>query len=287
MSPPPRSRSGTRRRMGSESPPGSAGPPPWSMESRRPILKPAGTRFALLVRQLDQPGEPAGHGGLRHRRVGPRRELPQGERRVAETELGRTLQRRGQVLERPAFEQRARGLELRARRTALPDEIRVVGVREPVRVRAKPCDEGAFLEREHGLRCPRRPRGTPRSRPSSSRRQPSASRGRSRACERRRPTRRCGRTPHLRGAASAPRDAASAARSASPHPGRRLAGRPTGSRRGRRRVRAAGRAAAPRGRAHPPRSGPRSCAASPRREAACARSGRTRDGGTCGSPSRP
>ena len=155
MSPPPRSRSGTRRRMGSESPPGSAGPPPWSMGSRRPILKPAGPPFALVVRQLDQPGEPAGHGGLRHGRVGPRRELPQGERRVAETELGGTLQRRGQVLERPAVEQRARGLELRARRTALPDEICVIGVREPVRVGAQPCDEGAFLEREHGLRCPR------------------------------------------------------------------------------------------------------------------------------------
>ena len=242
MSPPPRARSGTGRRMGSESPPGSAGPPPWSMESRRPILKPrraavGSSSASSTTRAAGRPSRPSSRAG----RPAPRA-------RAGRATGGGDGARRhpaasGPGARAPRCEQRARGLELRARRTALPDEICVIGVREPVRVGAQPGNEGPLLEPEHGLALRPRPRETPRSHPSSSRRRRSASRGRSRACERRRPTRRCGRTPRLRAAASAPRDAASAARSASPPRGRRRAGRPPGSRRGRRRVRAAGRAA--------------------------------------------
>ena len=245
MSPPPRARSGTRRRMGSGSPPGSASPPPWSMGLRRAILNPR--RIVLRAGDLDEPGEPAGHRGLRHRRVGAGGQLPEREGREAATKLRGRLERRRVSLELPgrrgARERRrvararsgSAGRGSRGRRSRA--DWRPPGALRPAR---------APRARAPSPSRPRR-RETPRSIPSPSRRRRNGTSGRSPASARPRRTRRCGRTPRRRAAASAPRGAAIAARSATPHRETRPGGMPSGSRGVRRRVPAAARAAAARG----------------------------------------
>ncbi len=89
--------------------------------------------------------------GLRRRRVRPGGELAERERRVPEPEVGGVLERRGERVEAPLVAQRRDRLELRAGREALADEVRVVGVREPVRLGPEPRDERPLLECEHGL----------------------------------------------------------------------------------------------------------------------------------------
>ena len=89
--------------------------------------------------ERDEPREPPGHRRLRDRRLGAGRELPEGERRMAEPERRGLLQRRGERVERAALGQRARGVELKRRRAALPDEVRVVGVGEAVRSARRPA----------------------------------------------------------------------------------------------------------------------------------------------------
>ena len=70
---------------------------------------------------------------------------------MAQPQLRGRLERRRESLERSVGEQRVRGLQLRAGGAALADEVRVVGVREPVRLGPQPGDERALLERQHGL----------------------------------------------------------------------------------------------------------------------------------------
>ena len=141
-------------------------------------------RGSRRVRQLDQPGEPAGHRGLRHGRVGPRRELPEGERRVAEPERRGARSVGGSRSSAPprgacARRRAARAPSGSAGRGSRDRRWRAGSPRRADRRRA-PVPRARARSRSR----PRR-RGTPRSRPSSSRRRPSASRGRSRACARR------------------------------------------------------------------------------------------------------
>ena len=131
--------------MGSGSPPGSANPPPWSMGSRRRFLNPCRTTARSRLRELDQAGQAAGHRGLRKGRLRLLRELPKREGRVPQAEQCRVLQRRGERLEGAVCEQRACGFELQSCGAALADEVRVVGVREPVGVRPQPGDERTLL----------------------------------------------------------------------------------------------------------------------------------------------
>jgi hypothetical protein len=103
----------------------------------------------------DKARQAAGHRRLRDRWIGLRGELAQGKRGIPEPELGGRVERGREVVERAHLQECARGVELRARRAALADEVRVIRVGEPVGVRAQAGDESPLFEHEHGVRRPR------------------------------------------------------------------------------------------------------------------------------------
>ena len=76
-------------------------------------------------------------------------ELAQRQRRMAEAELCGLPQRLGQRLQLSRGAEAARGLELALGGAGGADEVRVVGVREPIRLGAHLGDDAPLLEREH------------------------------------------------------------------------------------------------------------------------------------------
>ncbi len=124
--------------------PGSARPPVGSMRHDVPGVQ-------ALSCDVDQAGKPAGHRGLGRARVGPLAELARGERGVSGAEGGCLAQRRGERVEEPLLAQLLDRLDLGVRGEALADEVRVVGVRDAVRLCAQPCHERALLERDDGV----------------------------------------------------------------------------------------------------------------------------------------
>ena len=189
MSPPSHARSSTRRRMGSGSPPGSASPPPWSMGVRRRVLNPSLRAPRRRPRERDQAGEPAGHRGLRHGRIGPRGQLPERQRGVAKPELGSGSRAGREGVERtprraaPGQRRAARGPRCSAVRDwhgrRSPAGSHRLGDRR--RARAPRASSTVSVAPGDG-------EDRPRSRPSSSHRRPSANRGRRPASARRPPS---------------------------------------------------------------------------------------------------
>ena len=192
----PASRKGGRRRSSEEipsptmrapEPDGGRGldPPAGSAAHRRRVWDSPSVSSTRCVRrprtssaERDEPREPTGHRGLRHRWVRALRELAERQRRVAETQLGGLLERRREALERTRVAQRPHGLELRLGGATLPDEVRVVGVRHAGSRRRAGRRRAPAPRARARCRTPRRRTGSPRSPPSSSRRRPSAARGR-------------------------------------------------------------------------------------------------------------
>ena len=75
-SPPPRARSGTRRGWGLNPRPGARAHRGGVWGSRAPFSTRCARRVSPRFGVLDEPREPAGHGRLRHRRIGAPGELP-------------------------------------------------------------------------------------------------------------------------------------------------------------------------------------------------------------------
>ena len=151
--------------MGSGSPPGSANPTAVEYGVPPPVPQPrAGRRPGVVLRELDQAGRAAGHLGLRGR-LRLLRELPKREGRVPQAGSAASCSVRSERLEGAVCEQRACGFGLGAE-LVLADEVRVVGVREPVGVRHA-ARRRAHAPRARGRSLRRRtPRGTPRSHPA-------------------------------------------------------------------------------------------------------------------------
>src|SRR5262249_10292760 len=102
--------------------------------------------------QVLEPPQAAVHRRLAHRGIRACRELAPGVRRGPQPEGRGFAERVGGPLE-PAFgTQSTGGLELELRGAARADEVRVIGVREAVRARARIRDDRALLEGEDRLR---------------------------------------------------------------------------------------------------------------------------------------
>src|SRR5579884_3144566 len=110
----------------------------------RPSTVARGERGKLL-----QPPEAAVDRRFRRRRVAAMRELAQRQRRVTQPELCHLVQTLGQPLELAGLLQQLDGAKLRMRGSTRTDEVRVVGVGEAVRARARRRDDRVLLEREH------------------------------------------------------------------------------------------------------------------------------------------
>ena len=80
------------------------------------------------------------------------RELAEGERRMAQPQLGGVLEGGSQPLQLAGVAKRSRRLELQQSRATLPDEVRMIRVGKPVGIGPKPGDQRALLEGEHGVR---------------------------------------------------------------------------------------------------------------------------------------
>src|SRR5690348_16863283 len=96
----------------------------------------------LLPGELDQRVQAALGCGLADARL--RAELSQGEGRVPQAQVGDLAQRRAERAEVEALHR----LQLRVRRFPGADEVRVVGVREAVRTRARGPDDRTLLQRQ-------------------------------------------------------------------------------------------------------------------------------------------
>src|SRR5687767_11662511 len=92
--------------------------------------------------------EPSVHGGLRGWPGEPLGELAEREGGIASAELGGLAQVRREIVEVAPRREPADGRELVPRRAARADEVRVVGVREPVRPSASGSDDPGLLQRE-------------------------------------------------------------------------------------------------------------------------------------------
>ena len=121
-------------------------------------------------RELDEAREPPRHRGLRHARVGALRQLTRRERRVAQPELCRLAQRRGQALEQPrrrgaasaasrlrARRRRSAARGSRGRRSPAGSPRRAGRRRAPAprarpRCRSRPATERKRLDRVPALR---------------------------------------------------------------------------------------------------------------------------------------
>ena len=119
------------------------------------------------------------HAGLRGGGSARARELARaaasdGERGARRPRAVAAGARRG----RPSRRSRRTAASCVLRGAARAHEVRVVGVREPVRPRAEPGEHGALLEREHGVARAGGARAAPRSRRGPSRRRRRAGRGR-------------------------------------------------------------------------------------------------------------
>ena len=120
--------------------------------------------------ELDEPRQAPLHGRLRRRWARPRRELPQRHRRVPETEVRCLTQRLRERLERAGALEGPCRVELPLRCPRRADEVRVVGIREPVRL-GSASRRRRSSPRARGRRRRLRPRaGTPRSPPTLLRR---------------------------------------------------------------------------------------------------------------------
>src|SRR5919109_2485732 len=132
---------GTRRRT-------STAPPIRSMtDSCGPEESPVVAFANLKIRQPNELPQAPVRGRLRRRRLTFQGELPQWEGRMAQAKL-RDLAQGGRQLVEVEAPQRA---ELGGGGAARRDEVRVVGVREPVRARPRRAEDGALLEREDGV----------------------------------------------------------------------------------------------------------------------------------------
>src|SRR5919199_2827007 len=82
----------------------------------------------LLARQPDQTLKAAMHGGFRSGWIAFQRQLTQGQKGVPEPQLGYVAQAQRKLLQPALALEPAYRLELRVRRAARADEIRLVGI---------------------------------------------------------------------------------------------------------------------------------------------------------------
>ena len=150
MSPPPRARSGTRWQMGSgsttrEREPTETEYATYAPHPQLPPVRAACSSAWSATRRASLPAIAAFETGGSAQRASSRSEKEGcSSRRLAASWSGRR-----KLLEDSALEQRPGRPELRGRRPALPDEVRVIRVGEPVGVGSQAGDETPLLEREH------------------------------------------------------------------------------------------------------------------------------------------
>jgi hypothetical protein len=86
---------------------------------------------------------------LRRRRAALQAELSKRQRRVREAKLGQLSQVGRETRERAAPFQPPQSSELRARRPARANEVRVIGIREAVGPRLRSADDGPLGKRQN------------------------------------------------------------------------------------------------------------------------------------------
>ena len=155
MSPPSRARSGTRRRMGSGSPAREREPTAveYGGQASGPQPAASGASTSSRARATRRASRPAiaalvtGGSALAASSLSDS-EGWRSRSSAAALKLGARASSASALAQRPG------SVELRAGRTALPYEIGMVGVRQPVRIGSETGDERALLERQHRLRRP-------------------------------------------------------------------------------------------------------------------------------------
>ena len=235
-----------------------------------------------LRRQRDEPREAAGHRRLRDGRVGPRGELAQRERRVAQAKLGRVLERRSEVGEHAGVPELPSAFSCACAERLWRTRFAWSAFATRFASARKPGDDRTFLEGENGLRragdgeecldripalrvCRRVTLSVEDTHPDA-RGRGDAAHERGTGVERR---------AHLE--VRPPRPAASRRR------GMRRAGMRSDSTAARRRGPAGGRAAARHGPTRRPGRGSSIACGDPATSSWCGPPGRTRGGGRCGS----
>src|ERR687896_2243935 len=102
----------------------------------------------LTPGEADELGQAPLRRRLGCRRPAAARELTKGQSLIPNTEPRDLAQRLGEISERAAALEALHGLDLLLRGAIRSHEVRVVGVREPVRARLRRSDDRALLEGE-------------------------------------------------------------------------------------------------------------------------------------------